>query len=140
MIQIAPPDWLAEVQWPPKAVPRTATRPAPLLFDPEHRPITTVAAWVRRRTELRQAWQAFLGAIPGPRPANRLEVVDEDRPYLPDICPTASFELKKRGRTACFGRLIRTICCPAARHMSGSSGQESAAHGPSSVVLSEESR
>ena len=29
---------------------------------------------------------------------------------------------QKRRSDLCFGRLIRTICCPAARHMSGSSG------------------
>jgi len=31
------------------------------------------------------------------------------RPYLPDICPTGINPLRKPGRTACFGRLIRTI-------------------------------
>src|SRR6516165_5991017 len=80
MLRIDKPQWLDGVQHPPAAVPPGSTRPAPLLFDAEHRPITTVAAWVRRRTELRRAWLAFLGVIPGPRPGNRLEVVDEDHP------------------------------------------------------------
>src|SRR5205823_13771314 len=72
--------WLEAVQRPPTVVPPGSTRPAPLLFDAEHRPITTVAGWVKRRTELRRAWQAFLGAIPGPRPGNALEVLEDDRP------------------------------------------------------------
>ena len=80
MFRVDKPQWLDEVQRPPVAVPPGSTRPAPLLVDAEHRPITTVAGWVRRRTELRRAWQAFLGTIPGSRPANTLEIVEEDRP------------------------------------------------------------
>src|SRR4051812_12898544 len=33
-----------------------------------------------------------------------------------------SFAHQKARSDICFGRLIRTICCPAARHMSGSVG------------------
>jgi NAD(P)-dependent dehydrogenase (short-subunit alcohol dehydrogenase family) len=42
-------------------------------------------------------------------------------PYLLDICPTATFEPRKLRSDICFRRLIRTKCCPAARHLSGSS-------------------
>jgi Dienelactone hydrolase family len=74
------PAWLPEVQRPPAAVPPTATRPAPLLLDAEHRPIATIKAWMNRRVELRQAWRTFLGTIPGGRPGNALEIVREDHP------------------------------------------------------------
>jgi dienelactone hydrolase len=80
MSEIARPVWLDEVQRPPGAVPPGSSRPAPLLFDAEHRPIKAAAAWAGRRTELHRTWQAFLGAIPGPRPGNILEVVHEDHP------------------------------------------------------------
>jgi dienelactone hydrolase len=80
MFRMDQPDWLATVQRPPAAVPPGSTRPAPLLFDAEHRPIATFDAWIKRRTELRRAWQAFLGAIPGPRPGNTGNAVAEDRP------------------------------------------------------------
>ncbi len=59
---------------------------------------------------------------------------DVCRPYLLDICPTASSARKKAGRTACFRRLIRTICCPAARHMSGSPGLERRLRGSRSII------
>lgn len=74
------PDWLDEIQKPPRAVPEKATRPAPLLFDAEHRPITTREAWTKRRSELRSHWLAFLGTIPAPRAAPKLEVIEEDHP------------------------------------------------------------
>ncbi len=38
--------------------------------------------------------------------------------------PTKKNTDQKRRSDLCFGRLIRTICCPAARHMSGSSGAQ----------------
>ena len=74
------PAWLKDVQGPPEHIPASATRPMPLLFDAEHRPIATLAAWNQRRGELRRAWEDFLGLIPGPRPARRWEVVREERP------------------------------------------------------------
>ena len=52
----------------------------PLLFDAEHRPIQTLAAWTRRRTDIRRAWLSFLGAIEGPRPRNSIKVLQEDHP------------------------------------------------------------
>lgn len=77
---IRKPDWLGEAQTPPARVPGSATRPAPLLFDAEHRAIRTADAWARRREELRRAWRRFLGTVPGPRPDNSLEVLETDRP------------------------------------------------------------
>src|SRR4051794_30936506 len=45
------------------------------------------------------------------------------RPPLPSRhMSDRSFAHQKARSDICFGRLIRTICCPAARHMSGSPG------------------
>jgi dienelactone hydrolase len=74
------PAWIEPLQRPPGRVPDTATRPLPLLFDGEHRPITTPEGWNRRRAQLQASWERFLGVIPGPRPDNRLVVLEEDRP------------------------------------------------------------
>ncbi len=74
------PEWLAELQRPPARLPEDATRPAPLLFDDEHQPIETAAAWSRRRSELRHRWREFLGQIQAPRSAPKLTVIEEDRP------------------------------------------------------------
>jgi dienelactone hydrolase len=74
------PSWLEPLQRPPGRIPASATRPMPLLFDGEHRPITSPDGWGRRRAQLRASWERFLGAIPGPRPDNRREVLEEDRP------------------------------------------------------------
>jgi dienelactone hydrolase len=75
-----PPAWLPEVQQPPAVVPANATRPAPLLFDAEHRPITTAQGWAQRRAELDRRWREFLGTIAGPLPAPSIKVLEEDRP------------------------------------------------------------
>lgn len=74
------PTWLPEVQRPPAEIPADATRPAPLLFDAEHQPITTPDGWARRRAELVNAWRGFLGQIRAPRAVPPLEVLEEDRP------------------------------------------------------------
>jgi hypothetical protein len=79
MVQREKPDWFGTIQVPPASVPADAHRLVPLLFDAEHRPITTVEGWTRRRVELRQAWRAFLGAFPEPQPNNTLKVINEDR-------------------------------------------------------------
>jgi dienelactone hydrolase len=50
-----------------------------LLFDAEHRPITTVDAWKARRDVLLSHWRAFLGSIDGPRAPGAAEVLEEDR-------------------------------------------------------------
>lgn len=74
------PDPLDGLQTPPAALPRGTTRPAPLLFDPQHQPITTPEAWAARRAMIRDAWTAYLGTIPVPRVAPTLTVLEEDRP------------------------------------------------------------
>jgi len=80
MLRDERPAWLSTVQSSPASVSPNAPGPVPLLFDAEHRPITTVEGWVRRRTELSKIWRDFLGTIPNPRPADSLKVVQEDRP------------------------------------------------------------
>jgi dienelactone hydrolase len=75
-----PPAWLTEVQRPPASIPATATRPAPLLFDDQHRPIDAPAGWSARRAELIARWRAFLGTIRLPRAVPALTVLEEDRP------------------------------------------------------------
>lgn len=75
----ARPAWLDEVRRPPPSVPASADRPAPLLFDDEHRPIMTPPAWQQRRKELVQRWQDFLGTIQAPRAVGRVETLEEDR-------------------------------------------------------------
>jgi dienelactone hydrolase len=80
MIMADEPSWLEPLQRLPERIPASATRPMPLLFDGEHRPITTSDGWNRRRTRLRTSWEGFLGVIPGPRPDNRTEILEEDRP------------------------------------------------------------
>lgn len=79
-MNVEKPAWLPELQTPPRSIPATATKPAPLLFDGEHRPITTRDGWQARRRELEERWQAFLGQIPGSRAVPTLKVLQEDRP------------------------------------------------------------
>jgi dienelactone hydrolase len=74
------PSWLDEARRAPGAIPATATAPAPLLFDAEHRPITTAEGWQARRDVLLGQWRSFLGEIPGPHAVGRIEVVEEDQP------------------------------------------------------------
>jgi dienelactone hydrolase len=74
------PDWFAELQTPPAEIPDSATRPAPLLFDDQHRPIETPEGWRARRAELVERWRQFLGQIPYPKAAPALTVLEEDRP------------------------------------------------------------
>jgi dienelactone hydrolase len=72
------PAWLEDVQRAPASVPPSATRPAPLLFDAEHMPITTRGGWAERRDELVRHWRDFLGAIPAPRAAPAFDVLESD--------------------------------------------------------------
>lgn len=74
------PSWLDEVRRAPAATPASATRPAPLLFDAEHRPIRTRAEWDARRRELARQWQSFLGTIEAPRNVPAARIIEEDRP------------------------------------------------------------
>jgi len=87
--QTDPLPWIAEVQTPPEPVPAEASRPAPLLFDAEHRPIRTPDAWSDRRDELLGAWRRFLGSMDAPRKPPRLSVLAEDRvePQAPEDRP-----------------------------------------------------
>jgi hypothetical protein len=66
------------VQQHPSSVPAGATCPAPLLFDAEHKSITTVEAWGRRRGELLKAWRDFLRSIPSPNNPSVHQVLEED--------------------------------------------------------------
>jgi dienelactone hydrolase len=74
------PDPLEGLQTPPAALPEGTTRPAPLLFDTQHQPITTAEGWAARRELIRDAWAAYLGMIQAPRNAPTLTVLEEDRP------------------------------------------------------------
>jgi len=73
--------WLAEVQQPPKKLPASAPRLSPLLADQQGRPITTLAAWEKRRAEIRRFWLDFLAPLDVKRDKPpTLQVVEEDRP------------------------------------------------------------
>jgi dienelactone hydrolase len=72
--------WLAEIQTRPAKIPADAPVLSDLLVDAGGRRITTLAAWEKRRRELRQAWLEFLGPMPAERKAApKLELVSEDR-------------------------------------------------------------
>jgi dienelactone hydrolase len=72
--------WLAEVQTPPATPPADTPKLSPLLADADGRPVTTLAAWQRRRDELRKWWLDFLGPVKADRTPPKLEVIEEDRP------------------------------------------------------------
>lgn len=74
------PDPLEGLQIAPKTLPKGTTRPAPLLVDAQHQPITTPKAWSARRAMIRDAWTSYLGTIQAPRNAPALSVLEEDRP------------------------------------------------------------
>lgn len=72
--------WLAEVQTPPAVLPPDAPKLSPLLVDQEGRKITTLAAWQKRRAEIRRWWLDFLGPVKVDRKAPPpLTIVEEDR-------------------------------------------------------------
>ncbi len=74
--------WLAEVQRAPEPLPADAPRLSPLLLDQEGRPIATLAAWEKKRQQIRRWWLEFLGPFWGvdrSRPP-AMNVVEEDRP------------------------------------------------------------
>lgn len=74
------PAWIDEVQRVPARIPDGATRPAPLLFDAENRPITGRAGWDARRLEIEGRWRSFLGSIPRIAEPPTFEILEEDRP------------------------------------------------------------
>ena len=80
MIRPQRPTWLDATRVAPAKVPGSATRPAPLLFDETHQPITTQAAWAARRETLERQWRAFLGGISSPRAVGSIRIVEEDEP------------------------------------------------------------
>ncbi|MGE3316259.1 MAG: alpha/beta hydrolase family protein [Planctomycetaceae bacterium] len=70
--------WLLEVTTPPENPPREMLGAvAPLLVDGDGKAITDQACWERRRVEIRSEWMKFLGPMPEPRPAVKLEVLSE---------------------------------------------------------------
>lgn len=72
--------WLAEIQKPPAVLPKDAPTLSELLVNGDGGRITSVAAWEKRREELRQWWLKFLGPIPAERKsAPPLTVLEEDR-------------------------------------------------------------
>ncbi len=69
--------WLAEIQQRPDRLPDNAPRLSRLLVDDQGRPITTLAAWEKRREQLRQVWQDFITPLQCERPDNQFTVVEE---------------------------------------------------------------
>jgi dienelactone hydrolase len=71
--------WLAEVTTPPAEVPKPDRPLSDLLRGPDGQEIATPSAWDARRAELRKAWLDFLGPLPQPTAAMRVEMVSEER-------------------------------------------------------------
>ncbi len=68
--------WLQRVQQPVPDAPRDRIGTlAPLLVDDKGAAITTREAWELRRKEIRGEWLKFLGPMPDPRPAVKLEIL-----------------------------------------------------------------
>ncbi|MBC7818290.1 MAG: dienelactone hydrolase family protein [Planctomycetaceae bacterium] len=68
--------WLAEVQKVPANPPRDRLgKMLPLLVDDSGQAIATRESWERQRTKVRDEWRKFLGPMPEPRPAVKLEVL-----------------------------------------------------------------
>ena len=108
------PAWFDALRVPPKLIPATATRPAPLLFDERHQPIATPEAWAKRWDVLEKQWRGFLGTIPAPRAVGSIQVVEEDEPGTllrqlvryeaePGL-PVMGYLLRPRGRAPEGGR------------------------------------
>lgn len=71
--------WLAEVQNAPANPPRAGLgKLVPLLVDDNGQAITTREGWERQRTKIRDEWRKFLGPMPEPRPAVKLEVLQAE--------------------------------------------------------------
>ena len=66
--------WLEEVRETPINPPREGIgNLVPLLADANGQAITTREGWERQRTKVRDDWRKFLGPMPEPRPAVKLE-------------------------------------------------------------------
>ncbi len=74
------PAWFRMAQRRPLSAAPDLRRPAPLLFDAEHKPVQTLGAWIKRKVALRKSWRLFLGTFDQPRGANTTRVVREDHP------------------------------------------------------------
>ncbi len=72
--------WLAEVQQPPKSIPRDGLgRMEPLLRASLGEPISSLEGWNAKRSQLREDWLKFLGPMPEKRPAVQLTVLAEEQ-------------------------------------------------------------
>lgn len=72
--------WLAEVQQAPRDLKPVDTGYfEPLLVAEDGSPVTNVAEWEKRRSQLRDRWMDFLGPMPE-RPPVKLTTVAEDHP------------------------------------------------------------
>ncbi len=71
--------WLAEIQRPPAVLPPDAPRLNPLLVDFENKPVATLAAWQRRRDEIRDNWLPFVGTWDPPRGRVDYQILESDR-------------------------------------------------------------
>ena len=68
--------WLEEVRKAPANPPREELgKVAPLLVDEAGQAITTREGWERQRKKISDEWRKFLGPMPEPRPAVKLEVL-----------------------------------------------------------------
>ena len=68
--------WLEEVQKAPTNPPREGIgKLAPLLVDENGQAITTCDGWESQRKQVRDEWLKFLGPMPEPRPAVKLETL-----------------------------------------------------------------
>lgn len=70
--------WLREVTTVPQLEKRDQRKLSPLLTTTNSKPITTLAAWKKRRQAIHKAWLKFLGPMPK-RPAVKLKTLRTDR-------------------------------------------------------------
>jgi dienelactone hydrolase len=71
--------WLSEVTKSPADPPRERIgKVTPLLVDDNRQAITTRAGWEQQRKKVRDEWRKFLGPMPEPRPAVKLEVLKKE--------------------------------------------------------------
>lgn len=68
--------WLSEVTKAPANSPRERIgKLVPLLVEDSRQAIATCEGWERQRTKVRDDWRKFLGPMPEPRPAVKLETL-----------------------------------------------------------------
>lgn len=72
--------WLPDVAKAPANPPRERIgKMVPLLVDDGGKAIATRESWEQQRTKVRDEWRKFLGPMPEPRPAVKLEVLKTER-------------------------------------------------------------